>query len=83
LEPQDIQDRIQAWLEQQFLVSFSEDVNSDTDLFEAGVIDSFGQVELVSFLEKTFSIHFTDEELMSPEMAKLSSMTTIVNSKLS
>jgi D-alanine--poly(phosphoribitol) ligase subunit 2 len=73
---------IQAWLEKQFMVDFSSEISPDQDLFEAGVIDSFGQVELVGFLERSFKVHFTDEELMSPKMASLSGMTELVLAKM-
>ena len=73
---------IQAWLEKQFMVSFSGELSPDQDLFEAGVIDSFGQVELVGFLERNFQVHFTDEELMSPKMASLAGMAELVISKM-
>ena len=76
------QPTIQAWLEKQFMVDFSSELSPDQDLFEAGVIDSFGQVELVGFLERTFKVHFTDEELMSPKMASLSGMVDLVMSKM-
>jgi acyl carrier protein len=35
----------------------------DTDLLEAEVIDSLGIVELIAFLEKTYSIKVDDEDL--------------------
>lgn len=78
----DIQNHIQTWLEQQFMADFNSEAQKQADLFEAGVIDSFGQVELVGHLEKTYELHFTDEELMSPEMASLSGMAKLVQRKL-
>jgi acyl carrier protein len=79
---QELQQQIQTWLEQQFMADFKDEAQKNADLFEAGVIDSFGQVELVGYLEKTFSIHFTDEELMSSDMASLTGMATLVQRKV-
>jgi acyl carrier protein len=73
---------IKQYLSQHFLVDFSKDANEDTDLFEQGFIDSYGYVELVSFLETQFKIRFTDEELISRELRSLSSIVAMVEKKL-
>lgn len=61
-----------------FLFEFGQEVKVDTDLFEAGLIDSFGFVELVSFLEGTFEVKFTDDDLASPDTATLGGITRTV-----
>lgn len=73
---------IRQYLSQHFLVDFSKDANEDTDLFEQGFIDSYGYVELVSFLESQFKIRFTDEELISRELRSLRSIVSMVEKKL-
>ncbi|HEY9718862.1 MAG TPA: acyl carrier protein [Trichormus sp.] len=73
---------IKQYLSQHFLVDFSKDANQDTDLFDQGFIDSYGYVELVSFLESQFKIRFTDEELISRELRSLSSIIAMVEKKL-
>ncbi|MEM7224038.1 MAG: acyl carrier protein [Pseudomonadota bacterium] len=35
-----------------------DDINDDTPLFSTGVLDSFGMIELVGFIEKTAGIKF-------------------------
>jgi hypothetical protein len=37
---------IRAFIEEQFLIEFGDDFPEDTDLFRAGVMDSFGYVRL-------------------------------------
>lgn len=76
-----MKETIQTHLEEQFSVHFGDGIESGDDLFENGVIDSFGLVDLVSFLEKSFDVHFTDEELMSPLMASLDGMVEMITSK--
>ena len=58
-----VEDRIRAFIEQQFLVEFDATFPEDTDLFREGVMDSFGYVQLHRFLEREFDIKFTEAEL--------------------
>lgn len=59
----DVEDRIRAFIEQQFLVEFDATFPEDTDLFREGVMDSFGYVQLHRFLEREFGIKFSEAEL--------------------
>ncbi|WP_167858535.1 acyl carrier protein [Methylobacterium nonmethylotrophicum] len=76
-----VRDRIRDFAAATFLVGAGE-VGPDTDLFEANVIDSFGFVELVSFLEQTFGIAIEEDDLTSPEMATLAGIERVVTGKL-
>lgn len=73
---------VKQYLSQHFLVDFSKDANEDTDLFDQGFIDSYGYVELISFLESQLKIRFTDEELISRELRSLRSIVAMVEKKL-
>ncbi len=41
----------------------SDDISGDTDLIETGILDSMGIIELVSYLEKEFSLSFPDDDI--------------------
>ena len=43
--------KIQKFIEDNFLVEFDEDLTRTSDLFREGVLDSFGYVDLVGFLQ--------------------------------
>jgi D-alanine--poly(phosphoribitol) ligase subunit 2 len=58
-------DQIREFIEEQFLIEFGGDFPENTDLFKAGVIDSFGYVRLCRFLERTFDIKISEEEMTS------------------
>jgi acyl carrier protein len=60
-----MEDRIRSFLEETFLFEFGDEIAGDTDLFKAGVMDSFGYVQLVGFLKTEFGIAFTDEEMLT------------------
>ena len=41
-----------------------DDFDMDVHLFDYGYIDSFGAVELTSFVEDNFGVHVTDTDLV-------------------
>ncbi|HEX2841885.1 acyl carrier protein [Hyphomicrobium sp.] len=56
-------EKIRAFIEEQFLVEFDETFTEDADLFREGVMDSFGYVQLHRFIEREFGIKFTETQL--------------------
>lgn len=42
-----------------------EDFNDDVHLFDYGYIDSFGAVELISFLKERYAVEVTDSDLIA------------------
>lgn len=80
---QQLRDTIEAFISQQFLFDFDgEQVKPTTNLFTAGLVDSFGFVELITFLETEFSIKFTDEELLGTRLNSLKGITAVVKEKV-
>ena len=79
---EEITESIRGFLTNDLLVEFDDDVNDDTDLFEAGLVDSFGFVELVAFIELTYPVLFTDEELLESPMNTLSAISDLVVRKI-
>ena len=76
-----IEDTIKQYLVDQLLVDFDADVTSDSNLFKLGLIDSFGYIELVGFLESEFDIKFTNDELSSSGLVSLSAIGVSVAEK--
>lgn len=60
-----------------------EDIDGEANLIELGVVDSFGLIEMVSQLEKTFSITFDDEDLLSSDLICLNGIVRLIESKRS
>ena len=46
-----------------------------------GVIDSFGVVGIVTFLESEFGVTYSDEELLSPDLSSVEGMARMVEAK--
>ena len=54
----------------------------DESLVELGVLDSYGVIELVSFLEATWSITIADSEITRETMGSINKMVSLIRSKL-
>ncbi|OKH99079.1 acyl carrier protein [Streptomyces sp. CB02923] len=70
--------QIQQFIEERFLVEFGGEVTAETDLFEAGVIDSFGYIQLISYLEERFALEVTDDDLLANVFVSLVDFDTFV-----
>lgn len=75
-------DRIAAYIEAQFLVTNGEDFTAGTNLFEAGIMDSFGYVQLVNFIQSEFGITLDDDAILTSVMVSLQRMTDAVTASL-
>ena len=82
MQEPEIRCQIQDYMRRNLLVNFEQGIEPTTDLFEAGLIDSFGFVDLVAFLERTFGIVLSDDELGSFEMSTLAGISTLVSARL-
>ena len=78
---QSIQSKIREFLEETFLFEFSSEVTVYSNLFAEGIIDSFGYVQLITFLKGEFALTFSDEELISNVLVSCSDMTDFVSRK--
>ena len=73
----DLQNVIIQFIRDNFIAGRSDVViENDLSLIEKGIMDSTGVLELVEFLESTYSIKVEDDELV-PE--NLETVTNIVN----
>lgn len=75
-------DKIRAFIEDQFLVSFDEDFPEDTNLFKEGIMDSFGYVQLCRFLEREFAITFSEAEMTGNVLVSLSQIRDTIAAKV-
>ena len=54
------------------------EVTEETDLFDAGVLDSLMLLRLILYLENTYSIAFSPDDLSSEAFARVPSLGTLV-----
>ncbi|MFG2289396.1 acyl carrier protein [Streptomyces sp. NPDC048595] len=50
-------------MEEQFMFEFDSDITEDTDLFKAGILDSFGYISLMGHIEEKYGVPLGDEIL--------------------
>jgi acyl carrier protein len=80
-----LDEKIRQYLAETLLIEFTSDdsgVSEDANLFESGLIDSFGFVQLVAFLEKEFAIKITDDEVLSDALSSFAKIRSFVGSKV-
>jgi len=78
----DRQQQIRAYIVDNFLLGQDDGFGNAESLLGSGVIDSTGVLEVVGFLEKTFSIQLSDEDLVPENLDTIQSMAAFVGRKL-
>ena len=82
MESSVIKEKILSFMEETFLLEFNDDITEDTDLFRAGIINSFGYIKFINYLESEFEIKFTEEEILSNVFVTFSSVIECVSQKV-
>jgi acyl carrier protein len=60
----------------------SKNLVDDISLFDAGIIDSVGLLELIAFLEEKFDFKVEDEEIVPENFDSVNKLVAYVSSKL-
>jgi acyl carrier protein len=80
----EILERTRGFVKESFLYMRPGFVLGDDDkLMEKGVIDSMGVLELLEFLQGSFGVAFSDDEITEDNLGSLSSIARFVSSKRS
>jgi len=66
-------------------VTGSDDIaeEKDTDLFEAGLLDSLGIIEVLLKIEEVFGLRLQPTDLEKSDMATVNNLVKFLNTKLS
>jgi acyl carrier protein len=72
---------IRQFVLDQFPAARKRGVGDDDSLLEQGIIDSMGVLEIVTFIESTFSVTLSDDELMSDHFESVGSIAELVHRK--
>lgn len=73
--------QIRQFIVDNFLFGNDDDLSSDTSFLDEGIIDSTGVLELVAFIEETFSIQIADEELIPENLDSIKNVTNYIQNK--
>ena len=78
----DIQNVIIQFIRDNFIAGRSDVViDNDLSLIEKGIMDSTGVLELVEFLESTYSIKVEDEELVPENLETVTNIVKFLKTK--
>jgi len=75
-------DTIKQFIIDNFLFGDGAKLNVDTPLFEKGIIDSTGVLELVAFIEENFKVIVSDDELVQDNFSSLSAIDKFLKTKI-
>jgi acyl carrier protein len=79
----DVQSTIKHYIVTEIMHEIDQNVldNEDT-LIEGGIIDSMSLIELVNFIERTFTVKITEEELDIDNFKTVNALTDFINNKI-
>ena len=79
----DIKNIVNQFIIKNFLFSDQkENIDENLSLYEKGIIDSTGVLEIVDFLEETFGIEIEDDELVPDNLDSIKKMSKFVQRKM-
>ncbi|MDD5085104.1 MAG: acyl carrier protein [Candidatus Omnitrophica bacterium] len=59
-----------------------ENIPLDVSLVEAGILDSFGIIELVAFIEQTWKVEITPKDFTIERMGSINKMAKLIAEKV-
>jgi acyl carrier protein len=77
-----MEQNIRAYVVENFLLGDEAGFDSSESLLAAGVIDSTGVLELVTFLEESFNIRIDDEDMVPENLDRIPDIVRFVERKL-
>lgn len=60
----------------------ASEIPRDESLVEVGIIDSYGVVELVEYMERNWNITIADDEITREKMGSINRMAALIEGKL-
>jgi acyl carrier protein len=72
---------IRDFVVDQFLFGDDEGITVDTKLFEEGIVDSTGILEIVAFIEEQYAVSVADDELVPANFETLGAIAQYVETK--
>ncbi len=74
---------IKEFIQSELVSDRTDDHLSNTDnLIESGIIDSLGIMRLIAYLEKTYSIKITDDDLVVDNFETIEAISTFLRNRI-
>jgi D-alanine--poly(phosphoribitol) ligase subunit 2 len=74
--------KLTDYLEESLMFEFSDKITQESDLFKAGIIDSYGYIKLIRYLQTEFGVTFSEEEILDNIFVSLQSLAECLERKL-
>ena len=76
----EVKEQIKQYIAENFLFSSNGfDMDDDESFLEAGIVDSLGVVELVSFVEETYNIEVPDDDIVPDNFDSVDNLATYIS----
>ena len=80
----DINKSMEQFIQEQIIKGQKNvDLQQSTNLIEEGIIDSLGIMKLLTFIEESFDLQISDEELLPENFESLKAICDMVENKMS
>ena len=80
--PMSIAEKVRDYIKENFLFGADNKIGDQDSLLDAGVIDSTGAMELVSFIETQFDVEVSDRDLVPENLDSIAAITSFITRKL-
>jgi acyl carrier protein len=77
-----IENEIRKFIMENFILDGDGNPSNEDSLLEKGIIDSTGVLELVAFIEQTYSFKIKDEELVPENLDSIKNISQFIQNKL-
>ncbi len=74
--------KIKEFISEKFLFGENNRLTNEISLYDSGIIDSTGMLEIIVFLEETFNIKIKDEELIPENLENINYIINFLKCKL-
>ena len=71
------------WVYEKFPLAKNNKISDNDSLLESGIVDSLGILDIVAFLEETFSIQLSDEDMVADHFETVRSIASFTYIKIS
>ncbi|KNF08359.1 acyl carrier protein [Gottschalkia purinilytica] len=78
----EIVEKLTDYIVEEFEIEEDDDFDGDVHLFDYGYVDSFGAVEIMSFIEKTFGVEITNKDLIMYPMNTINEIAEVIEMKV-
>jgi acyl carrier protein len=74
---------IHEFIVENFLFGDGKDFTPDTNLFDKGIVDSTGVLEILSYIEETFNIVIDDDDVTQSNFSSVNNISNYLQNRLS